>query len=220
MRCSSASPGARAGTPGMKHAARWGQRASAAGQRTGKLRPAGRQRLHDWGLRAMRGNVREWTADRYRTYTGFAAVSPSGTGNGSRRVYRGGSVSDVAGGMRAADRTFQLCSGTALLPAIHAGMLVLAEPSGTLARIAQREGVAARHVLQRERSGGASPGLHTATTKSRSRSRGPPRPNRSSTKWSVHLHLFLKHHTRCLGSILRCLSMLGFVEPTVKISPY
>ena len=186
MRCSSASPGARAGTPGMKHAARWGQRASAAGKRTGKLHPAGRQRPHGGGLRARLGKVREWVADRYRTLAGFAAVSPSGTGSGSRRVYRGGSGSDVAGGMRAADRTFQLCSDTALPPALHADILVVAEPSGTLVRIAQREGVATRHVLQRERSGGASPGMHTATTMPRSRSCGPPRPNRSSTKWSVY----------------------------------
>ena len=97
--------------------------------------------------------------------------------------------------MRTADRTFQLCPDSALPPAFHADILVVAEPSGTLVRIAQREVVEARPVLQRERSGGASPRLHTATTKSRSRSRGPPRPNRSSTKRSGHLHAFLKQHT-------------------------
>lgn len=55
----------------------------------------------------MLGDVREWTADpygAYRTYDGFAAVSSSEPSNGPRRVYRRGSVSDIAIGLDSVER--------------------------------------------------------------------------------------------------------------------
>ncbi len=97
---------ARAGTTG----ARYGESdkvAWYAGNSGGRLSPVGLLPANAWGLHDMLGNVWEWTADwygAYRTYNGFAAVSPTGPSTGSLRVFRGGSFYDVAGGVRAADR--------------------------------------------------------------------------------------------------------------------
>ena len=97
---------ARAGTTG----ARYGELdkvAWYAGNSGGRLSPVGLKPANAWGLHDMLGNVWEWTADwygTYRTYNGFAAVSPTGPRTGSLRVFRGGNIHDIAGAVRAADR--------------------------------------------------------------------------------------------------------------------
>ena len=97
---------ARAGTTG----ARYGELDRIAwygGNSGGRLYSVGLKPANAWGLHDMLGNVWEWTADwygAYRTYNGFAAVDPTGPSTGVRRVFRGGSIYDIAVGVRAADR--------------------------------------------------------------------------------------------------------------------
>lgn len=57
-----------------------------------------------WGLYDMYGNVSEWTWDIYGAYPEGEQIDPTGSTEGTRRVYRGGGWNDFAKNMRSAYR--------------------------------------------------------------------------------------------------------------------
>ena len=70
--------------------------------------PVGQKVPNAWGLHDILGNVWEWTGDRYGEYPAGKVTDSGGPSMGSRRVFRGGSWSNYAVGVRSAIRSHNL----------------------------------------------------------------------------------------------------------------
>jgi len=57
----------------------------------GQTRDVGKYQANAWGFFDMHGNVWEWTADWYGSYSTASVIDPGGSASGSHRVLRGGS---------------------------------------------------------------------------------------------------------------------------------
>jgi len=71
-----------------------------------QTRPVGGKAANGFGLFDMAGNVFEWVNDWYGDYGSSAQTNPTGPGNGSGRVLRGGSWVGSSSLCRASSRSF------------------------------------------------------------------------------------------------------------------
>jgi len=74
------------------------------GNSGGTTHPVGEKDPNAWGLYDMSGNVYEWVWDGYESYSSLAQTDPSGSGNGTNRVDRGGGRHSDARDLRSASR--------------------------------------------------------------------------------------------------------------------
>jgi formylglycine-generating enzyme required for sulfatase activity len=66
--------------------------------------PVGRYPANPWGLHDMHGNLWEWCQDWYNDYPPKDTTDPHGSKDGTERVLRGGSFTDIAQHCRSATR--------------------------------------------------------------------------------------------------------------------